>query len=274
MSTIFFVPFGSRPSIQDYWLKHHLNALNEMGQVISNDMEGEHGTKIRDVLELVDDEDTLVLLEEDAFILDYSVIDRHVGHIDEGRYDLIGSPRMSCSPKLAEACSSMWGLDYTGPGDKGPNFWPCFFFIKAKHLKATDGHFTPKGWEKGEYIKELDWEVTEDVAGDTFVWASIQLRAMGLNILEVPQHHSSPYDLVDYEVGAGIFHKGVPWFHIGSLSGDFYQPKTQMERLELEKRAMWLDICGVRVNGIIDTYQLSRQRIDAWKNAYLERLTS
>lgn len=164
-------------------------------------------------------EDIILLLEDDGFVYKKGLLDEMFKKIESGEADALGSPRFSCSNGIAEATKNKYNLNYEGHDDAGPNFWPNFFFVKRADLLKTDLNFAGKGWKPGEYIKELDFTCTEEEAGDTFVWTCIQLRAMGLKFLNIPQHHASPTEIEDIELKRYNHRLGfIGWIHGGSLS--------------------------------------------------------
>lgn len=242
-------------------------------------------------------EDIIMSIEDDTVIVERGQIDKCFRKIETDEADVIGSPRFSCSQDILDASASKYSLDYSGYGDKGPNMWPNFFFIRKSHLLATDLHFEPKTWKQGEYIKELDITAGGGTVGDVFVWLCIQLRAMGLRFYDVPQCHSHPQDLLDFKRGEGIFAPLVPWVHIGSLTltaHDFLighrtpetslMPASDMEKKEMERRYAWLllflelnpipelekalEMYVKRMNKFITAHNLSVGHIEKLKNAY------
>lgn len=199
-------------------------------------------------------EDLLMSIEDDTVIVKKGQIDRCFRKIESGDADVVGSPRMVCSKQLADACARKWNLDYTGYGDRGPTYWPNFFFCRKSHLLKTDLHFEPKSWESGEYIEELDTTAEETLMGDVFTWFCIQLRAQGLCFHDVPQFHSRVTDLEDISEGRNLGDTNCAWIHIGSLTmtaedllmfvhdpkSYVASPKTAMEKQEYERRYAWL----------------------------------
>lgn len=172
--------------------------------------------------------DTVMFLEDDAYIIDDGrYMERCFAEIESGQWDALGSPRTSSSMDLQRVVSKKFNVDLSKKGDAGVAFWPNFFFCKREDLLRTDLQFNAHSWQRGEYIKEIDWVVEPegdepDIRCDTFVWASIQLRALGLRIKDIPQYHSNPHWRSDKREGANIFEPGCPWFHSGSLSGSIY----------------------------------------------------
>ena len=191
-------------------------------------------------------EDLIVLMEDDGYVYRKGVVDKCFARIESGECDALGSPRGSCTTELYSVAMNRFNYPTGYYGDVGPNFWPCFFFAKRKDLLRTDQNFGSKNFRKGRYIKELDWTPSDDKqCGDTFVWASIQLRAMGLRFCYVPQckiypEHNRLQDLPPFG-----------WMHSGSLSSgwtgrllrDHYSPDKLSysgEFLEFERRvAFW-----------------------------------
>lgn len=209
----------------------------------------EHGEAIRQMVEL-STEDIIMLIEDDAFIVKPDYVDACFKSIESGMVDLLGSKRGSCSQWIYDTASEKWGLDNSGLGDHGPNFWPNFLFAKREDLlKVTN--FGARSWEQGEYVKELGAVAPEFQASDTFVEASLQLRDMGLDIDYVKQYHGSTNDEPDYERRENIWDGQCPWFHVGSLSSGFHGMlkketpidnehfSTRDEKLELERRIVF-----------------------------------
>jgi hypothetical protein len=199
-------------------------------------------------------EDLIVLLEDDGFVYQPRLLDSMFKRIESGECDALGSPRFSCSPGIAEATKKKYNLDYSGTDDVGPNFWPNFLFLKREDLLKTDLFFGGKGWKKGEYIKELDMTCENDEAGDTFVWTCMQLRAMGLRFISIPQNHASPTEIEDIPLKRYNHKNGfIGWIHGGSLSSGWNSflvtPQVEPEGLgkqEFETRvAFWTLISDV-----------------------------
>lgn len=197
-------------------------------------------------------EELILLLEDDGWSYKSGLLDSMFQKIEGGGVDAIGSPRFSCTDGIANKTREKYGLDYSGTGDKGPNFWPNFFFVKRADIMRTDLDFAGKGWAKGEYIKELDITVEDTECGDTFVWMCMQLRAMGLKFLDVGQRHAMPTEIEDIEKKAFNYEHGYfGWIHGGSLSsgwngfldGQFTaDPVNEYAVMELESRAAFWTI--------------------------------
>lgn len=245
-------------------------------------------------------EDLIISIEDDTVIVKRGQIDKCFRKLETGEADVIGSPRLVCSKQIADACAKKWNLDYSGYGDKGPTFWPNFFFCRKEDLLRTDLHFEPKGWEKGEYIRELDITAEEVLSSDVFTWLCIQLRAMGLTFYDVPQYHSWTTDLEDLQNGINLGDDNCPWIHIGSLTmtaedllmfvhdpKDYTgTPRSEMEKKEYERRYAWLlvfleeaknckpELAWLKskyvhnMNEFIKVFDLSVKHIDALQKVY------
>lgn len=247
---------------------HSLVADNPKINWQYNDVQTEHGFAIDRMLDIVQ-EDNIMLVEDDGYIFKPGVVDKYFSALESDNYDIVGSARGSCSMEIWEASRLKYDLNYSGLGDVGPNFWPCFFFSLKNVLLQTDRNFGAKHWPKGTQIKELGYTVMEDGCyGDTFVNTSIQLRKLVPKdrILMIPQYHGSPDDLEHYEKQYNLFDGVCPWVHVGSLSSgthgvlqdDFGRPlarrlidppkespalagvcNTEQERREWERRVQW-----------------------------------
>lgn len=147
-------------------------------------------------------EGNVLLLEDDTIIFKKGVVDNYFTLLEKDDFDLIGSPRMSCTADTANRLADEFKLNYEGRGDKGPMFWPCFLWVKKSLLLKTDRNFDPSPW------------------GDTFAWMSVQLRRLikSEKILEIPQYHCSPDDDINKENKWGIFDGNCGYMHLGSLS--------------------------------------------------------
>lgn len=177
----------------------------------------EHGTAIREMLEKCT-ESHVMLIEDDGFIFKPGAVERSFRLIEDNATDIVASPRGSCSDFIWNEAKKKWNLDYSREGDTGPNFWPCYFFSAKMHLLNTDRNFNARAWQGNELIEPLEAMAPELTVGDTFVNTSLQLRAKGLRIIEVPQYHASPNDLDHFRFKTNLFDGIAPWTHIGSLS--------------------------------------------------------
>lgn len=236
-------------------------------------------------------EDLVLLLEDDGFIFTKGKIKECFDRIESGEVDALGSPRFSCGLEIAEALKVKYNLDYSGYGDKGPNFWPNFFFCKRSDLLKTDMNFDPKSFSKGVYYPELDHTMNQDESGDTFVWACIQMRHQGVRFGEIPQFHASPFEISEKEKGEGNWINEKPyWIHGGSLSVNKYlkgvlpDVSTDISKQEIESRCAWWDIVCRTVEGfdafrkeyikgledLVENCQLDKSRIYKKRQIYKE----
>lgn len=299
MSRAAILPYPGDPFLLHYWLMHfdkywrdEVNTLyvyhnstvepkvfkyiREMCQsrenivFLSHPNQIEHGEAINKTLDYVQ-EKYLMLVEDDAFIFKPGIVNECFDHLESGRYDIVGSRRGSCGLKILKAAQRKWGLDYTGVGDRGPNFWPCYFFSEADLLRKTDRNFCARAWKSGERIEPLGMTVDNDepiVTSDTFVNTSLQLRDMvpGHRILHIPQYHGHPDDKDHWQERKFLWDGKAPWCHIGSLSsgiagilrdgenrplarrkldppaGDTilpHGPTSDFEKREYERRVQW-----------------------------------
>lgn len=189
-------------------------------------------------------EDSILLVEEDGFIFKKGQVDKCFTEIETGDCDLIASPRGSCPEELWKAENRAWPES----PEQQPNFWPNFLFVKRSDLLRTDQHFAATQWKKGDFISQLSYTIkAEIVPSDTFVWASIQLRGMGLRIKLLEQYHAMVEDIEHKNMIAGVFDRKAPWIHIGSSSTwksilfEKSIPKIHGKPEEWEPRAaMWL----------------------------------
>jgi hypothetical protein len=173
----------------------------------------EHGNAIKLLLNQ-SQEDLIMLIEDDGIIFTPGAVKEQFDRIEKGEVDLIGSQRQSSTPNIAEAAQKKFNL-FT----KEAFFWPNFLFTKREDLLKTDQNFgRADNFKQGEYIKELDWYVDGPVGADTFVWASIQLRAMGLKVDLVDQYHAMAEDMQFFEKKIRAWSGEAKWCHLGSLS--------------------------------------------------------
>lgn len=213
---------------------------------------------------LLSKEDLVMLLEDDGFIFESGHVNRCFQQIESDLTDAVGSPRGSCGKEIWDALQKKYTLDYSGYGDVGPNYWPNFFFVKRKDLLRTDLNFGSKTWQAGEYSSEMDHTFKEVNHGDTFVWACVQLRALGLRFQSVPQYHASPTEVTDKQQGVMNWYQGQKpyWIHGGSLSagwggylsGQVPDVSHEMAKLEIETRVAFWRIALDTTEGFEDYY--------------------
>jgi hypothetical protein len=205
-------------------------------------------------------QDLVLMLEDDGFIFDSGAVDHEFQQIESDLVDAAGSSRFSCGAELGEAVAKKYGLDYSGYGDRGPNFWPCFFFCKRSDLLKTDLDFGSHVWEPGFYEPLLDHTFNKLEAGDTFVWLGVQLRALGLRFNYIPQHHADPYEVESKGRAEGNWHIATQpfhWIHAGSLSsgwngyltGRVPDTSTDISKREIETRVAFWKLCMEETDG-------------------------
>lgn len=203
-------------SVIDYMERRAMQAPNVDFTYMNKQIE--HGNAI-DLLLTRCSEDYVMLCEDDGFIFKAGAVNTAFEYLDNDMADIVASPRGSCSTEIWDRAKELWGLDYSGTGDTGPNFWPNFFFTKREILLATDRNFGARAWMQGETIEPLNLIVeAERYVGDTFVNTSLQLRAKGYRIKEIPQYHGSPDDVEHFGDRKYLFDGQAPWVHVGSLS--------------------------------------------------------
>lgn len=244
-----------------------------------------NGEPIR-LMTLCSPEDNVMLLEDDGFIFNSGIVNRCFQQIESDLTDAVGSPRGSCGVEVWEAAKKKYNLDYSGYGDVGCNYWPNFFFCKRKDLLKTDMDFGSKTWHEGEYSKELDHTFQAINHGDTFVWACVQLRYLGIRFQSIPQHKADPFELQSKQQGMMNWHPSqqpFDWIHGGSLSagwggylsGQIPDVSDDSAKQEIESRvAFWIiasDVVEgfddfkiqykVGITKLIDNCQLDMKRI-------------
>src|SRR3990167_6457218 len=219
------------------------------------------------------DDDLVILLEDDGFIYESGAVNKCFQDIESDLTDIVGSPRFSCGTEIGEASKIKYSLDYSGYGDVGPNFWPNFFFCKREDLLKTDLNFASIGFKAGDYCKELDYTFKDVNYGDTFVWACMQLRALGLRSQSVPQHHAGPFEIQDKEKHEQNWHptqSWFPWIHGGSLSTSWNGylsdrlPDLSNESAiqETETRVAFWTIASDVIDGFTDFKKLYEEGIE------------
>lgn len=181
----------------------------------------DHGNSITKLVRSCTEE-LVMLIEDDAFIFKRGRVDGCFRSLEKGEYDFMGSPRGSCELKIFYR--GMEKFDQPTVGfDTGPNFWPNFFFCRRSDLLKTDMNFCGMTFQKGRYIPVLDWTVDEDNAhSDTFVWASLQMRSLGLKAGYVEQYKMHPNDFDERRTRTNCFSPKAGWLHSGNLSGSLH----------------------------------------------------
>lgn len=186
----------------------------------------QHGDVLNELLDIVEEEN-IMLIEDDGYIFRSGVVHGCFTLLEQGNTDIVAGARGSCSSEINEHGFKKWGTPIDGEGDQGVNFFPNFFFCKKELLLKTDRNFNARLWKKGERIPQLDMFNHEfiapaDLAGDTFVSTSLQLRDMVPveRILLLPQYHTHPFDYEHYvkQYQYSPFNGKASWLHVGSLS--------------------------------------------------------
>ena len=251
--------------VMGMWLNFYSRWQDEVDHLRTDLTTKIHSDKLRDMVR-ESKADYLLLCEDDGIIFKKGIVDKYFKMLESGEFDVIGSQRFSCGQEIARIVTKKFGITYEGLGDHGPAFWPNFFFVKRDLLMQTDLDFFPHGWKKGEIL--LGEEMQADDTGDTMVHLSLQIHNLTNRILYVPQYHASPYDFEEFKNNLGVFDGICPWVHMGSLSGDFTTPHSELEFAELERRAMWNEMCGKDMTETINKYGLSKERIERRKLMY------
>lgn len=217
-----FLNGDTEKSVADYIKKRFEEVPNAVVEYVPGMIQ--HGTALA-LMTKKCKEELIMFIEDDGYIYKKGLVTQMFSFIESGEWDIVGSPRTSSSMDIQKIVAKKCNVDLSGAGDVGCSFWPNFFFAKRADLMRTDLEFNAKGWDKGTYIKEIDWTVEPDgdmVRGDTFVWGSIQLRALGLKCLSVPQYHLHPEWESEKAGKVNVWDGKAGWLHAGSLSGSLY----------------------------------------------------
>lgn len=320
MSRAVFLPTPADPFLIDLWFKYYQIWKSEIDTLyvyantpdleaaeyvhklcrdngavfFYSDHQIEHGEVLKRLLNH-SKEEHIMFVEDDGFIFSKGTVAKYFEMLERNEYDLIGSPRGSCSQEILDKAKAKWELDYSGLGDNGCNFWPNFFFCKREYLQKVD-NFGARHWNTGDVIKGLGNAEAECV-GDTLVEASIQLRGLITKekILEVPQYHGNTDDQIDWESATNIWDGNCPWLHVGSLSSGYLNLldpdkqlpdafNTEQERLELERRIVFWGMAvdeftsndlkdtrqsySVMLQALVIQYNLSESRITRRREMY------
>lgn len=248
----------------------------------------EHGTILSELVKR-SKEDLLMFVEDDGLIFKSGKVKACFDLIETGVVDAVGSKRGSCSQWLYELASKKFGIDNSGYGDNGPNFWPNFFFAKRSDL-LTVTNFAAKTWNTGEPVKYVDCLAPELTTGDTFVEGSLQLRSMGLRFAYEPQYHLMADDADDFSYIRNAFSTEACWLHIGSLSSGFNgmlrdaegrslarrhldppqeyvwanAPQGDLAKMEFERRVAWLSLAldNAEPGELVELQELYAQSLD------------
>ena len=187
---------------------------------LSNSIET-HGRVMKFLVDQVQ-EDHILFLEDDLFVVNAGEIGPIFKVIEDGQCDCIGSSRGCCSPEVVRSIVQAFNL--TGSSQEHelkdcPNVWPCLFFAKTKALLDTDGEYGNRDWPQGTTIPLINHYCEVEECSDSFVWTTIQLRAQGCTFKYIHQNHTAPDDLNMFVNKTGLYALDpIPWVHIGSLS--------------------------------------------------------
>ncbi|TAL40042.1 MAG: hypothetical protein EPN89_20175 [Methylovulum sp.] len=191
----------------------------------------DHGPALTEMFN-ASNEDIVIFIESDSVIFKKGIVDKYCKLIEDGSIDCVGSPRGSCDKQIYDREVAHFHL----PADIQPNYWPCFFFARRKDLQKTDLHFAGRNFKAGEYIPQLDWTVPSHQGTDTFVWMSIQLRALGLRFLNVEQYHGNLHDFHYRQTKTFLFDGICPWLHNGTLDSAIEDVLTDDNDIPLARR--------------------------------------
>lgn len=162
--------------------------------------------------------DTVVLLEDDAYVREPGAIAAHLMLAAAG--EVCGAPRHGMHPILEQAARDKWG-DIEGPdGSHGAGLWPCFLFARREFLMDTDLNFNSRFWGPGTTIPGIDYPINgQALDTDTFTAIAFQLRA------KHPITLVGQWKELDQKV---LPEKGAPWFHAGGLSNFDEMPRENI----------------------------------------------
>jgi hypothetical protein len=216
--------------------------------------------------------ESVVLLEDDAYVRFGGEIAQHFDFLRGGSCDVVASPRVSMSENLESAAESRWPREPLADSSKGHGMWPAFVFAYREHLLDTDRRFAPEQWAQGLRVPGLRYTVPagESAFTDTFGSMAFQLRDKR-RVLDVPQW-KGPRMWAAWLAGA----VRMGWFHIGSLAsagnlGGHEPPGFQLgnqaenEVEEWAHRLGWwrrcLDLYGHELPGFADRYAKNWERL-------------
>lgn len=201
------------------FIKNKIESIG--GEVIYTSEWMDHGRAIKDTLATVKEKYCL-LLEDDLYVLKPNEINLLFSQVEQGPYDLIGSPRGSASAGLIKKEKEVFKTNPLLSDEV--NLWPCLIFCASDLLRTTDQHFGPKTFPKGIRIPILDYVPTEDENGDTFVWTSIQLLKQNLRIKLINQmrHTTSGYNFYPPACRMTQLIKEPSWIHTGTSSSGIH----------------------------------------------------
>ena len=200
----------------------------------------QHGLNIDNMLNKYEPDinDDILLMEEDDYIINTSLLKSHINSYFEDGYNVYGVGRGSGTPYLLQSLLPMvqqrenLQIDTELPDwDSSINFWPTLFLTKKQYLLESSREFYSSNWETGDQITVGNQTLTLDQPchGDTFVKFSYEIYnnpeinkikllsntpTVNNNVATYHTYHSSLHDndLID-----SISETSVD-FHVGSLS--------------------------------------------------------
>ena len=236
----------------------------------------------------------VMLCEDDAYVRRPDAVDNAFRVIEDNAADLVACPRGSATPELVTVANNRYGSQVTESGEEGPIYWPCFLFARRSDLLRTNGRFGAQRWEEAEAAMGVRF--TQEQAADTFGWASLQLREMGLRVTLRAQYRAQRDLMADW--GA------APWFHVGGLSAGYraylttgdiayadkvaHAASVQNDAHDWEKRVSWWQRITRRWDGAlprqhaeyvaaieewIDLTLMDRSNIDRWTAGFDHMVT-
>jgi hypothetical protein len=171
------------------------------------DHQTDHGPAITDLIHLTN-ETHILILEDDFYIKEKGAVSRWFEEVESGRCEVFGSRRGCTNQEIIEKMTSVFSL--VGEEALQPTFWPCLLVASKETLLSTDENFAAKQFDEGISIPYIDYTPPFTMAGDTFVWASIQLRGLGNHCVQIDQNRL--YDVILSK------NYNCPWVHLGSSS--------------------------------------------------------
>lgn len=173
------------------------------GSVVEFSPALDHGVAIKRAMPSIES-DHVLLMEEDAFVRHPKSVGEMFARIESGQTDVIGGPRSNGTPEVIAYGNDEYGQLVASTGEAGPLLWPCFLWARTADLRRLDHYSAWGGWEA------FAFRFQEYQSMDTFGWASLQIRHLGLRVQAEPNYRS---DLAKM-AGWG----DMPWFHVGGLS--------------------------------------------------------
>jgi hypothetical protein len=246
---------GRLDPLEFIFIKNYLGRLYRKFPNVRDNFEylvAQHGLNIDLMLNKYepDIQENVLLMEEDDYIINPHLLNKHVDDFFNNGYDILGVGRGSATPYLLDSLCPMVknrpGLQIDTeirPDDSAISFWPTLFLAKKKFMVNSSRQFHSTTWPSGSVIKMGDKELVLDreCSGDTFVNYSFELynnpEVKKVRLLSnTPEnindkhirrtYHSS---LHDNELLDDITDTSVD-FHVGSMStvisNRFWKPYT------------------------------------------------